>query len=293
MNYLLDNIFRNHTLHLFLICAASHFFPSANAAQLVIIIDDIGNNYARGAAIAEIDGPLTLAFLPHTPHAKTLALEAYKNNKEIILHAPMENSGTAPLGPGALTLKLTKDEFQTTLHQSIDSIPHIQGINNHMGSALTQNIEAMNWVMETVKQQQLYFVDSLTSPHSIAYQQALKHQLPALRRQVFLDNETTMSALTRQWKKALSIAKKNGSALIIGHPYKNTHTFLTNEIPKLKAEGIELVPASQLFLKNAWRDFDLNIQHVKNRTNRYLLNNKDPQISERKTPVLMTQNNRD
>jgi polysaccharide deacetylase 2 family uncharacterized protein YibQ len=246
--------------------------PQANSAQLVIIIDDIGNNYAHGNAIVELAGPLTLAFLPHTPYAKKLANKAHLRNKEIILHAPMENTLKVPLGPGALTEELTETELKHTLKKAIESIPHIQGINNHMGSALTQNTQAMRWVMETLQDEKLYFVDSLTSPNSVAYQQALKHQLPALRRHIFLDNDKSLEALTRQWKKALRIANKTGRAILIGHPYAESHAFLANHIPKLAEQNIELIPASQLLLQQAWRGFK---QQTQRSSNRYLLHNKN------------------
>jgi polysaccharide deacetylase 2 family uncharacterized protein YibQ len=238
-----------------------------NDAQLIIIIDDIGNNYALGNAIVELDAPLTLAFLPHTPYAKKLANKAYLQHKEIILHAPMENTFEVPLGPGALTHSLSETEFKQTLKKAIASIPHIQGVNNHMGSALTQDKQSMEWVMEILKDEQLYFIDSLTSPKSVAYQQAKQHQLPTLRRHIFLDNDKSTKALTQQWNKALRIAHKTGRAVLIGHPYPESHAFLAKELPKLAAQNIKLIPASQYLLQQAWKKFEItDQQQAKNST---------------------------
>lgn len=255
-------------------CMVLSFSSQSFSAQLAIVIDDIGNNYAQGNAMIELKGPLTLAFLPHTPHAKKLAKKAFNNNKEVILHAPMENLSSFPLGPGALTLKLTKKEFQKVLQSDIQSIPHVQGINNHMGSLLTQKAQPMNWLMETIKKNQLYFIDSFTSAKSVAYTQAIKHNVPALKRQVFLDNDKRLPALTRQWDQALKIAKEKGHAILIGHPYDESYTFLKKQIPTLVAKGIELVPASQLFLDDIWKEFDANQQPVGEeieKKNRYFL----------------------
>jgi polysaccharide deacetylase 2 family uncharacterized protein YibQ len=243
----------------------------AHGAQLVIIIDDIGNNYELGNAMVELKGPLTLAFLPHTPYAKRLANKAYLHHKEIILHAPMENTVKAALGPGALTQELTETELKQTLKKAIASIPHIQGINNHMGSALTQNKQSMKWVMETLKNEQLYFVDSLTSPKSVAYKLAQQQGLPSLRRHVFLDNNKSLTSLNKQWKQALRISKKYGSALLIAHPYTESHEFLAQKIPELNNQNIKLVPASQLFLDHAWEAFDNEKPHNNQHTNRYML----------------------
>ncbi|MFT6448625.1 MAG: polysaccharide deacetylase 2 family uncharacterized protein YibQ [Oleispira sp.] len=242
------------------------------SAQLVVIIDDIGNSYSLGNAMVELDAPLTLAFLPHTPHAKTLANKANLLHKDVILHAPMENTVKAALGPGALTKALTETEFKLTLKKAIASIPHVQGINNHMGSELTQNKQSMQWVMETLKGEDLFFVDSLTSPKSVAYQQAVKYQLPALRRHIFLDNNKSTQALTKQWNKAIKIAHKTGRAILIGHPYRESHAFLAQQIPKLAAQNVEVISASELLLQQAWKGFEQSaIQD--NKANRYLLHN--------------------
>ncbi len=242
------------------------------SAQLVVIIDDIGNSYPLGNAMVELDAPLTLAFLPHTPHAKTLANKANLLHKDVILHAPMENTVKAALGPGALTKALTETEFKLTLKKAIASIPHVKGINNHMGSELTQNKQSMQWVMETLKGEDLFFVDSLTSPKSVAYQQAVKYQLPALRRHIFLDNDKSTKALTKQWNKAIRIAHKTGRAIVIGHPYQESHAFLAQQIPKLAAQNVEVISASELLLQQAWHGFEQSaIQD--NKANRYLLHN--------------------
>lgn len=242
------------------------------SAQLVVIIDDIGNSYSLGNAMVELDAPLTLAFLPHTPHAKTLANKANLLHKDVILHAPMENTVKAALGPGALTKALTETEFKLTLKKAIASIPHVQGINNHMGSELTQNKQSMQWVMETLKGEDLFFVDSLTSPKSVAYQQAVKYQLPALRRHIFLDNNKSTQALTKQWNKAIKIAHKTGRAILIGHPYRESHAFLAQQIPKLAAQNVEVISASELLLQQAWKGFEQSAVQA-SAANRYLLHN--------------------
>jgi polysaccharide deacetylase 2 family uncharacterized protein YibQ len=244
--------------------------PQMNS-QLVVIIDDIGNSYPLGNAMVELNAPLTLAFLPHTPYAQKLANKANLLHKDVILHAPMENTIKAALGPGALTKALTETEFKLTLQKAIASIPHVQGINNHMGSELTQNKQSMQWVMETLKREDLFFVDSLTSPKSVAYQQAIKYQLPALRRHIFLDNDKSTQALTKQWNKAIRIAHKTGRAILIGHPYRESHAFLEQQIPKLAAQNVELISASELLLQQAWKGFEQSATQAST-ANRYLLN---------------------
>ena len=226
---------------------------SQNKPQLIIIIDDIGNSYKLGKHIVDLPAPMTLAFLPHTPFAKKLAEESHLSGKENILHAPMENTSAAPLGPGALTQDMAQQDFVSTLNGSINAIPHIQGINNHMGSELTKLKEPMQWVMKELKQQQLYFIDSLTTPKSVGYQAAQQHQVPVIKRDVFLDNDVSEAALQKQWDKAIRIAERRGHAVLIGHPYQETSNFLKKALAKL--EGIELKTASDFMLQRAWQAF--------------------------------------
>jgi polysaccharide deacetylase 2 family uncharacterized protein YibQ len=260
---------------LLLVVLSALTLTQAHGTQLVIIIDDIGNNYERGNAMVELKGPLTLAFLPHTPYAKRLANKAYLHHKEIILHVPMENITNAALGPGALTQDLTETELKRTLKEAISSIPHIQGMNNHMGSALTQNKQSMKWVMETLQDEQLYFIDSLTSHKSVAYKMAQQQGLPSLKRHVFLDNNTSLASLSKQWQQALSISKKHGSAVLIAHPYTESHEFLAQKIPELSDQNIQLVPASQLFLNRVWKAFDNKKPHDNQYANRYMFQSQE------------------
>ena len=236
-----------------LCCLTLPVLSQGNKPQLIIVIDDIGNNYKLGKRIVDIPAPMTLAFLPHTPFAKKLAQESYQSGKENILHAPMENTSAAPLGPGALTKNLNQQDFVATLNGSINAIPHIQGINNHMGSELTKLKQPMQWVMKELKQQQLYFIDSLTTSSSVGFQLAKQHKVPVLKRDVFLDNDVSATALQKQWDKALRIAERRGHAVLIGHPYAETSVFLKKALAGLK--GIELKTASDFMLQRAWQAF--------------------------------------
>lgn len=221
--------------------------------SLIIIIDDIGNNYAKGKSIVDLDARITLAFLPHTPYATQLARDSFRSGKENMLHAPMENDSDAPLGPGALTPDMSADDFRTTLQKDIDAIPHVQGINNHMGSLLTRQSEPMKLVMETLASNQLYFVDSLTTPETVGFSLAQEYRVPALKRDVFLDNELSDDRLAFRWQQAQTIARKRGYAVLIAHPYPETAAFLKREIPLL--QEIKLVTVSDHILSHMWQSF--------------------------------------
>ncbi len=215
-------------------------------ARLVIIIDDIGYNRILSERAARLPGAFTLSVLPFTPHGLATALLAHDQGKELMLHAPMSNINNLPLGPGGLYSRTNKDLFITTLRQDLNNLPFIKGVNNHMGSRLTQEIEPMNWVMEELQARGVYFVDSRTSAQTKAFEVAHEYHVPCLKRDVFLDDVQDTKAITQQLSRAIKIARQQGSAIAIGHPYPTTLAVLENIQPLLLQQQVSLVFASQL-----------------------------------------------
>ncbi len=220
--------------------------PSGSKHYIALIIDDIGYSGPLGERAIALPGAVTYAVLPHTPFGTELAELAHDHNKEVMLHAPMSNLAHQPLGPGALTDALSQEDFVATLNGNIDAVPHLQGINNHMGSELTGMQTQMQWVMEVLKERGLYFVDSFTTAQSVAGQAAREHAIPTTTRNVFLDNETTAEDIDREFQRLLQTAREKGSAVGIGHPYEETLDYLEKALPALAQENIELIPVSAM-----------------------------------------------
>jgi polysaccharide deacetylase 2 family uncharacterized protein YibQ len=215
--------------------------------KLVIIIDDIGHHLTPGQAAVDLPWKLNIAVLPYTPHGKTLAERAHRSGKEVLLHAPMSTIGSIPLGRGGLTNELDEQEFRQILAENLLQIPHIRGINNHMGSDLTQRRIQMGWVMDELQKRDLYFVDSRTSHESVAANTAKNYGVPNLSRQIFLDNERNPRAIEQKLTEVMDQANKHGMAVAIGHPYPETIRSLKAMLPQLEARGIRLAYVSELF----------------------------------------------
>ncbi len=228
-----------------------------DTVYIAIIIDDLGNDLQNGKRTLALAGPVTGAILPHTKFGRRLANEAHEKNKEVLLHQPMESIGHEDPGPGKLVSGMPDLEITLTLKNNLKTVPFAIGINNHMGSLLTQKSREMATVMAMLqKSDKLVFVDSLTTPKSLATDVAARFKIPYIRRDVFLDNDRNATFIDNQFDKLLRIAKKRGVALAIGHPYNETLTILENRLPTLAAKGIELIPVSSL-LKKKYRGKEL------------------------------------
>lgn len=236
-------------------CAALFFCISSNAGAeqphplipISIIIDDLGDLHQNGVRTIQLPGQITCAFIPHTPYSKPLARAAHRQGKEVMIHMPMESQDDRKLGAGGLRLEMTKQEFKRTLLDGIISIPYARGLNNHMGSLLTRHPGHMQWLMETLGESgPLFFIDSRTSPQSVALQLARENSIPSRQRDIFLDDDPAPAAVARQFTLLIKQARKRGSAIAIGHPYNSTLNLLEQQLPRLEAEGLKLVPVSDL-----------------------------------------------
>ena len=216
-------------------------------ARIAIVIDDLGDNSVIAQKFINLPVKLTIGILPQTPQSKLIAELANEKGHEIILHLPME-AHTRPdlLGPGALYSNMDFETFISTLKEDLLSVPYIVGFNNHMGSLLTENSEKMDWVMEEIKNHSLYFLDSKTSGNTIAKKIAIQKGIKSINRDVFLDHSTNQNDMMLQLKHLKFIAKQNGQAVLICHPYPETLIFLQQNIKELK-RVYELSHLNELF----------------------------------------------
>ena len=244
---------------LFLLIA--FFVPAAHADKFAsIIIDDLGNNLEYGNMAIELPGPITLAFLPHTVFAEELADKAHSSGKEIMLHLPLQSVRHHIHTPGTLKLHMTHNEFIRQLESDIESVPHIKGINNHMGSLLTQHPGHMDWLMSALAGEGgLYFIDSRTTTKSVASLFAKKYAVPHLDRDIFLDPDFRPETIRREFTRFINKINQTGYAIAIAHPHPRTIQFIQDHIDELEGQGIKLVPVSELIANKHIREETKNV----------------------------------
>ncbi len=228
-----------------------------------IIIDDVGNNFEYGQEVINLPATLTIAILPRTTYAKSLARLAAENKKEVMLHLPMQSVEHHNHSPGTLDLHMTRNEFTEQLRENLRSVPYVRGVNNHMGSLLTRHPGHMTWLMDELSRHGgLYFIDSKTTNKSIADKIAVEYKIPNLSRDFFLDPDHKESTLRHQFDLFIKKVNRRGYALAIAHPYPKTIEFLKAHLKELNEHGITLIPVSEL-VRSA-------NQKIKQRENRHV-----------------------
>ncbi len=226
---------------------ASPVTQATSGPELALIIDDCGQWLSTERGFIALPIPLTLSVLPDVRYTRLIADEAAAAGKGVMLHLPMETiSGLNP-GPGKVTTEMTDSQIVSQVDDDLAQVPLAQGVNNHEGSRATQDTRVMRDVAETLARHgKLFFVDSMTIGDSVAGREARAAGLPTGSRDVFIDNRADVAATERQLLDAAAIARRNGSAIAIGHPRPTTLVAVRLLAPQLETEGVRFVLVSQI-----------------------------------------------
>lgn len=217
-------------------------YPQGTTPKLAIIIDDVSFPW-QTRLMKEIPYKITPAFFPPTAgHPETVRLSG--EFPFAMIHLPMESKNYARPEEDTLNIVDSEEVIAKRIKRIKKLFPNIVYYNNHTGGYFTSNYEAMDKLVGIMKSENLIFVDSRTAPNSKAYEVTRKHNMEFLSRDVFLDNSITRSEIREQLRKAVAIARKNGSAIAIGHPHKITLETLRDSKDIL--EGIDMVYVKDL-----------------------------------------------
>lgn len=216
---------------------------SNGGPMIAIVLDDLGIDVRRSSRAVALPAPVTLAFLPYADGLEGQTTAARQAGHELLMHIPMQPHGEdADPGPNALDMRLGAIEVLSRLDWDLARFSGYVGINNHMGSLFTESEEGMRLVAEGLRDRGLMFLDSLTSPKSVAASTVASYGVPTTMRDVFLDNTDTPEEVAMRLEQTEKVARKAGTAIAIGHPRDNTLDVLEAWIPKAKAAGFTLVP---------------------------------------------------
>ena len=218
------------------------------SGMVAIIVDDMGSSMQEVRSLLAIDIPITFSVIPGLARAKGVAEAAHDGGREVMVHMPMQPKGypLQRLEKNGLLLAESNEEIEGKVKGYLQAVPHAVGANNHMGSSFTENGEKMQPVLQLLKERDMFFIDSKTSPASVGYTLSRKMGLKSGARQVFLDNVQDVAAIKVQLQQVAGMARKKGSAIAICHPHPTTIQALAAMMPAMQKEGITFVSASKL-----------------------------------------------
>ena len=221
--------------------------PSPYAGNLTFVFDDAGHNLDQLEHFLRLPFPCTIAVLPGLRYSSESARRIRNAGKQVILHQPMQSIDLhIDPGPGAVTPGLSGEQIKNIVRKNLEEIWPVAGMNNHEGSLITADEEAMSAVLDVVAEKHIFFLDSRTTARSVVAKIAKEKNMVVWERAIFIDNDKNRAAMEAQIKKGLSIAKRKGSAIMIGHVFTvELAQLLTEMYPTLIEEGFSLSAIAQ------------------------------------------------
>lgn len=220
--------------------------PEEDLPRIAIIVDDAGYDLDRALELLNLRRPMSISILPKLKYSRHIAEIAHDMGYEIMMHLPMESEEQLRRSPGFITAGMTEKEIAWVLDRDLESIPFAGGVNNHQGSMMTRDSEAMARVMKYLAKKDMFFVDSRTTSESVAYETAKTYGLRAAENDVFLDNEKQVEYIKERFLVLMQKAKEKGKAIGICHVHPETTKALHEMLPIIEKEGFKLVFASEL-----------------------------------------------
>jgi polysaccharide deacetylase 2 family uncharacterized protein YibQ len=218
---------------------------TAHRGDIVLILDDVGFDHQPLDSAMAIDPNVNFAVLPNGRRSTEFASTLHARGFELLCHLPMEPEGFPRISPGdgAVLTTMSDAQIATATRANIQSIRFARGVNNHMGSRATADRRVMTDVFGALPKG-MYFIDSKTTGNSIAGTLARTMRVKTASRNVFLDDVQDVVSIRRQLAELADTAASRGVSIGIGHMYPSTIQVLTEEAPKLRAEGFRFVRAS-------------------------------------------------
>ncbi|XJZ25751.1 divergent polysaccharide deacetylase family protein [Bacillota bacterium Lsc_1132] len=238
-------------LLLFSIVPVSFAHGETKPLKAAIIIDDFGGGTGGVKEFLEGNVQITAAVMPFTEVSKQHAEWAHESGLEVMVHLPMQpkKGKRSWLGPKPITVDLSPGEVKARVYEAIKTVPFAKGLNNHMGSLAVEKEEIVRAIVEVAKEKNLYIVDSGTSPNSKFPQVTKELGVLLLKRDVFLDDISSVPHVREQMEKLAKVTERNGQGVAIGHVGVKGEVCAAGVLQSLeefKKRHIAIVPVSEL-----------------------------------------------
>lgn len=199
--------------------------PAGSRVKLAIIIDDVGTD-EQAQKIAALPVRVTPSIFPPEYQRKDTRALA-RGFEHYAIHLPME-ANSAKNNSATLRTSDNYEKLQGVIAKLRADFPNAKFINNHTGSKFTADERAMQNLLRAMNEHGFLFIDSRTSPATKAKAAMNGLGMRYVHRDVFLDNQNSVAAVRKKLREAVTLAKKQGYAIAIGHPKSSTLRALAN-----------------------------------------------------------------
>lgn len=217
----------------------------AKKPKLVIIIDDV-SSAKQLARIRSLPIKVTPSIFP--PY------ELSKSNNRLaqgldhyMIHLPMQSGKVYDNQYATLKVTDSRKKIEARVKELRRLFPAARYVNNHTGSVFTDNYNAMKILYTALRNEGFVFVDSRTIGTTKVPKIAHAAGDAYVARDMFIDNIQNISYIRTQLKQGVQKAKKNGYAIVIGHPHSVTMKAIAGS--KDIFEEVELVYIDEIYRK--------------------------------------------
>ena len=206
-------------------------------AKLVIIMDDISHKFQLNF-IKKLHLKITPSIFP--PSKMNIRSNKLSYGlKHFMVHLPLQSRSRA-------MNRMHKTLFVTDSNKHIINrvkeirklFPTAKYLNNHTGSKFSENYKKSKVLYKALMDNGFKFVDSKTSQRSKFKKIAKEFGRRYVENNMFLDDKLTSKATLKQIKKAVSLARRDGLAIVICHPHPTTFKALKEAKPYLKSVNL-------------------------------------------------------
>jgi polysaccharide deacetylase 2 family uncharacterized protein YibQ len=222
------------------------------APRVALIVGGLGvSATATSAAINQLPGPVTLAFMPYGAEIERLAANARSEGHEILLQVPMEpfNYPDNDPGPQTLLTSLTPEQNLDRLYWVMSRMQGYVGLAEAMGARFTASEPSFAPILREAGRRGLIFVDDGANPRSVAARVASASNLPFAKADIVLDTVPTPEEIDRALGRLEMAARERNTAVGFASALPVSIEHIGKWAKAAEARGLLLVPITAVVMK--------------------------------------------
>jgi polysaccharide deacetylase 2 family uncharacterized protein YibQ len=221
-------------------------------AQIAFIVTDLDRTPVKlYRAFMKSPVLFSVALRPDKAEAARIGKEVRLENHEVLLHLPMEPKGYPRVDPGkdAILLDLSRIEIEERITRCLSAVGPVQAVVSRLGSAAVNEPDVMRAVLDELKRRDLPFIDAHSSGPSMVEEIGEETGARTLTVGGSLDDDKGTAASVRaRIREYAADAVQHGSLVVMVRPSALVLDVLESELPRIRAQGVELVPISRVAL---------------------------------------------